>query len=57
MSLKPGSDRETREENIREMVRSGYPRKRAVAAAFRNAREHDPSKDDEAKEAAHMKKC
>lgn len=39
MPLKPGCDRRTISENIRKLIREGYPRRRAVAAALRNARE------------------
>jgi hypothetical protein len=35
--LKKGSGRKTIESNIREMVKSGYPPKQAVAASLRSA--------------------
>lgn len=38
MPLKRGSSDETRSENIAEMIRSGYPRKQAAAAAYRQQR-------------------
>ena len=38
MPLKRGSSNETRSKNISEMVRSGYPQKQAVAAAFSQQR-------------------
>lgn len=38
MPLKRGSDRSTISANIREMVRSGYPQRQAVAASLNNAR-------------------
>jgi hypothetical protein len=38
MPLKRGSSRETVSQNISEMRHSGYPQKRAVAAALSNAR-------------------
>jgi hypothetical protein len=38
MPLKEGSSRETVSSNIREMVRSGYPRRQAVAASLDTAR-------------------
>lgn len=38
MPLKRGTSAKTRQENIREMVRSGHPVNQAVAAAFRQAR-------------------
>ena len=37
MPLKKGSSNKTISSNIREMVRAGYPQKRAVAAAMRQA--------------------
>lgn len=38
MPLKPGSDKATIEANIRELIRSGYPKDQAVAIAYSNAR-------------------
>jgi len=38
MPLAPGSSRKVIESNIHEMVASGHPVKRAVAAALHNAR-------------------
>jgi hypothetical protein len=35
--LKKGSSRKTISSNIREMVRSGYPQRQAVAASLRSA--------------------
>ena len=34
MPLKKGSSDKTRGENIQEMIRSGYPRNQAIAAAY-----------------------
>ncbi len=39
MPLRKGSSQETISENIREMRKSGYPQRRAVAAAMRTARQ------------------
>jgi hypothetical protein len=38
MTLKKGSSRKVMNQNIEEMMKSGHPRKQAVAAAFRQAR-------------------
>ena len=38
MPLKRGSSSATRSENVSEMVRAGYPRNQAVAAAYRQQR-------------------
>ena len=35
--MKPGKSKATISKNIAEMVRSGHPRKQAVAAAYRKA--------------------
>jgi hypothetical protein len=35
--LKKGRSKKVISENIREMIRSGYPQKRAVAASLRSA--------------------
>jgi hypothetical protein len=40
MPLKPGKSRKVVSRNIREMVKSGYPVKQAVAASLSNARRH-----------------
>jgi len=37
MPLKKGRSRKTISSNIREMMRSGYPQKQAVAASLRSA--------------------
>jgi hypothetical protein len=37
MPLKKGRSKKVVRENIREMVRAGYPQKRAVAAAMKKA--------------------
>ena len=34
MPLKKGSSKETREKNIKEMIKAGHPPKQAVAAAY-----------------------
>lgn len=34
MPLKSGSSKKTRDENIKEMIKSGHPPKQAVAAAY-----------------------
>ena len=44
MPLKPGSDKKTIKENIRELIRSGYPRRQAVAIAMENARRNPQKK-------------
>ena len=44
MPLKKGTSNKTRDENIREMIRAGYPRKRAVAAAYRQQRKAKAAK-------------
>lgn len=38
MPLKRGSSSATRSENVSEMVRAGWPRSQAVAAAYRQQR-------------------
>jgi len=38
MPLEPGSGRDVISRNIGEMVRSGHPRRQAIAAALSNAR-------------------
>jgi hypothetical protein len=38
MPLKPGGSKETVSSNIREMRRSGYPQRQAVAASLNKAR-------------------
>jgi hypothetical protein len=37
MPLKKGSSQKTIDDNIRELIKSGYPKKQAVAIAYRNA--------------------
>lgn len=44
MPLKKGSSQETISENISEMIRSGHPRKQAIAAAMRSAGKSRPRK-------------
>lgn len=39
MPLKSGTSNKTRDKNIREMRRAGYPPKQAAAAAYRKQRE------------------
>lgn len=38
MPLKPGPGKSTREDNIRELIRSGYPPNQAVAIAYSKQR-------------------
>jgi len=44
MPLKPGHSKATISKNIREMIAAGHPKKQAVAAALRNARESKKKK-------------
>jgi hypothetical protein len=39
MPLRRGDSDQTRSDNIREMIRSGYPRAQAAAAAYRQQRD------------------
>ena len=39
MPLQRGTSNTTRSANIREMVRAGYPRRQAAAAAYRQQRQ------------------
>ena len=39
MPLKKGKSNKTRSSNIAEMIRSGHPKKQAVAASYRKQRE------------------
>lgn len=38
MPLKKGYSKNTMSENIKEMIKGGYPQKQAVAASYSNAR-------------------
>ena len=38
MPLKKGASRETREKNVKEMIKAGHPPKQAVAAAYEQQR-------------------
>jgi len=53
MPLKKGSSKATISRNIGEMIRSGYPRKQAVAAAYSSARK---SAKKTGSRPAHLKK-
>lgn len=44
MPLKPGSDKKTIQDNIRELIASGYDPKQAAAIAYAEARKHKKSK-------------
>lgn len=44
MPLKKGSSAKTKSDNIKELIRSGYPQNQAVAIAYSQAREKKKKK-------------